>query len=75
MRDVEDTGFQFNEELLEFSRITYLAFRLGHARLGAELSTGNEVARLDARGDRYAVELQLLLERSSAATRLESSLG
>lgn len=74
VRSIESGGCPIDAGLLEFSRVAYLAFRLGQARLGAELSAPSEVPKLQARGDRYALELQLLLEPGSAADRLECSL-
>lgn len=74
VRHVEETGSRADPELLEFSRMAYLAFRLGQARLGAEMSAP-EAVRLNRCGDRYAAELQLLLERSRLATRPEPSVG
>jgi hypothetical protein len=64
-----------DRELLRFSRMAYLAFRLGQARLGATMVEASEQRRLDLRGKRYALELQHLLESSSAATRLETPIG
>ncbi|MGE5562271.1 MAG: hypothetical protein ACM3ZV_03070 [Bacillota bacterium] len=67
---------EVDRELLEFCRLAYCAFRLGQARLGEGMTSDcAERKRLRAAGDRYAAELQHLLESSSAATRHESSVG
>ncbi len=69
-------GREVDPALLDFYRIAYLAFRLGHARLGAIMtSDAAEARRISRSGDRYAAELQHLLERTSAATRLDSLVG
>ncbi|HEY8592561.1 MAG TPA: hypothetical protein VIL42_06815 [Sphingomicrobium sp.] len=73
----EEQAFRsVDSQLLDFYRLAYLAFRVGQARLAsAMVSSGVEQERMDAAGDRYAAELQLLLERSKAATRPNSSVG
>lgn len=69
-------GSELDRDLLAFYRVAYLAFRLGSARLGAEMTADTaERRRIDARGDCYAAELQHLLESSSPATRPESLVG
>jgi hypothetical protein len=68
-RDIDDN-------LLEFYRAAYLAFRLGQMRLGAAMTEDPaERGRLTRRGDRYAAELQHLLESAASATRPESLVG
>lgn len=74
IREIEDAGWPVQQELLEFSRIAYLAFRLGRARLGAEMSPA-EAPHLNRAGDRYAAELQLLLECRRDATQPRSLVG
>ena len=70
------SGSEIDRQLLALYRLCYLAFRLGHARLGATMiGDPAERARIVRRGDRYAAELQLLLESSGAATRPKSSVG
>jgi hypothetical protein len=65
-----------DRELLEFYRTAYLAFRLGQMRLGASMvDDGGEQRRLTRRGDRYAAELQQLLESTKLELRPESSVG
>jgi hypothetical protein len=69
-------GRTVERELLAFYRLAYLAFRLGQSRLGATMvSDPCERRRIDHDGDRYATELQQLLERSGCATRPESLVG
>jgi hypothetical protein len=74
IRSIEHwSGSNVDSELLAFCRVAYLAFRLGSARLGAIITAdGAERARIEARGNRYAAELQHVLQSSRAATRLES---
>lgn len=69
-------GRAVDPDLLDFDRIAYPAFRLGQCRLG-ETTVGDarERARLSARGDCYARQLQLVLQPTSGGTRLESSVG
>jgi len=63
-------GREVDLDLLRFYRVAYLAFRLGHARLGmATITDGAERQRLRCHGDRYAAELQHLLESTGSATR------
>ena len=67
-----------DRELLEFYRIAYLAFRIGQAVLGAEMSAGDpaETRRLARRASGYVTQLQHLLHESTAdATRQESLVG
>jgi hypothetical protein len=72
----ELSGGSVDRVLLDFYRLAYLAFRLGQTRLGATtVADHSEQQRLEFRGDRYALELQYLLERSRSPTRLESSVG
>jgi hypothetical protein len=69
-------GRAIDLDLLHFCRIAYLAFRLGQARFGeTTVSDSSELRRLRIQGDRYAVELQHLLESTGTATRHESSVG
>jgi hypothetical protein len=66
-------GHRIDRQLLEFCRVAYLAFRLGQARFGEPLvGDRNEQQRLSRVGDRYAAELQDLLESTQTPTRLES---
>lgn len=73
---IEQSAVGVDRELVAFYRVAYLAFRLGQARLGATL-TGEafDRQRLQRSGDRYAAELQHLLECTHSATRPESSVG
>jgi hypothetical protein len=65
-----------DHDLLEFCHRAYLAFRLGQMRLGATMTEDPaERGRLTRRGDRYAAELQHLLESAASATRPESLVG
>ena len=69
----EWSGRRVDRALLEFYRIAYVAFRLGQARLGGTMVGGSsERQRLALRGNRYALELQHLLESTSGATQPES---
>ena len=73
---VERRGVRVDRELLDFYRVAYLAFRLGRARLGMSMTAdASERQRIERRGDRYAAELELLLERSWTATRPQSLVG
>jgi hypothetical protein len=73
---IEQSAVRVDRELLDFCRPAYLAFRLGHARLGTSMTAENgERLRIERRGDRYAAELQHLLESTTAATRPLSSVG
>jgi hypothetical protein len=74
---VEDSANRsIDRELLAFYRVAYAAFRLGQARLGADMTTDRaERRRIERDGDRYAAELQHLLERGSCATRPTSLVG
>jgi hypothetical protein len=68
-------GVRIDGQLLDFYRTAYLAFRLGHARLGAAMTADeSEGHRINRAGSRYASQLQQLLENSRRAP-LESSLG
>lgn len=72
------SGRHADPELLEFYRLTYAAFRLGQASLGAEIcaSDAAERARLNGAIRRYATDLQqLLLESSCGETRQDSLVG
>lgn len=72
----EWSGGIVDRALLDFYRIIYLAFRVGQERLGATMvDHAWERQRLALRGDRYALELQHLLESTRGATRLESLVG
>lgn len=72
----EWSGGSVDRSLLDFTRVAYLAFRLGQARLGATMVFDvAERRRLALRGDRYALELQHLLESTTAATRPKSLVG
>lgn len=63
----ESGGRAVDRDLLSFYRIAYPAFRLGQARLAqASISDPHEHARLDAVVDRYAAELQHLLESTGS---------
>jgi hypothetical protein len=75
IRAIEGLGVRIEPQLLGFYRIAYLAFRLGQHRMGASMADASEQRRIGARGDRYAAELQHLLERTRAATRPESLVG
>jgi hypothetical protein len=69
-------GTVVDRELLAFYRLAYLAFRLGQSRLGAAMvRDGCERRRIDRDGDRYAAELQHLLESTGTATRPASLVG
>jgi hypothetical protein len=76
VRRIGEFGPRIDAELLEFYRVAYSGFRVGHARLGAAMtSDAAERRRINRRGDRYAAELQHLLESSRAATRPRSPVG
>jgi hypothetical protein len=64
------SGRRVDPELLDFCRVAYLAFRLGQARIGAAMvADARERQRIGREGDRYAAELQHLLESTGCATR------
>ena len=72
----EWAGGAVDRELLDFCLVAYLAFRLGQWRLGETMICDNsEARRVRLRGNRYAIELQHLLESSCAPTRAESLVG
>jgi hypothetical protein len=67
-------GRRVDQQLLEFSRVAYCAFRLGQAALAAGKGSGCafEQPWASPSARRYVLELQLLLQRTRAATRRES---
>lgn len=68
VRRTDEAGVCIDGELLAFCRIAYPAFRLGQARLGMTMvCDAREKQRIGECGDRYAVELQHLLQSSSRA--------
>jgi len=70
------SGGSVDRVLLDFYRLAYPAFRLGQTRLGSSMiADRSEQQRLGFRGDRYALELQYLLESGGPATRLGSLVG
>jgi hypothetical protein len=67
-RLIRAVGLLVDRDLLRFYNIAYLAFRAGRASLAADKSNAGAAAEAGS----YVLELQLLLERSSAGTRHES---
>jgi hypothetical protein len=66
-------GRPLDRDLIEFYLITYLAFRIGHARLGTNLvDNAREHRRLSANAGRYAARLEHLLQHGSCPTRRTS---
>lgn len=73
---IEDNGARVDPDLLKFYRVAYLTFRLGQARLGESMTFAPaEKRRIRRSGERYAAELQHLLESTGGATRPESLVG
>jgi hypothetical protein len=68
---------EIDRELLQFYRLAYAAFRIGQSTMGIELTgdDANEVRRLAHSRDRYAAQLELLLENARSANRHESLVG
>jgi hypothetical protein len=67
IRSVEQSAAApVDRELLDFYRIAYVAFRLGHARLGVK-----SAPQLEAVAQRYSRKLGDLLQRSGAGNRLQ----
>lgn len=72
----QSAGRALDGRLIGFCRLAYLAFRMGQARLAETMiSDAGEHGRIRRLGNRYAAELQHLLESSRAATRCDSSVG